>query len=244
MRSYLLLRTDEPEGAAGGRGQHPARSARRRRHPLGQPRGVQAARAAVRRGAGAAAGAAAQGLRHPRGRLERRSARGATSAASRSWRSELGDEPLTLVYAAGSGGTGAGLILGIKLLEAALARRRHQRVRRQGRTSSTPSARSSRRRSRSGSCRSSSTAARSRSSTATSASATPSRAPRSCRPSATWRAPKGSSSIPVYTGKAFHGLHAGAGARSAPRFGERICFIHTGGIYGLFPKAKRAEPLL
>ena len=29
---------------------------------------------------------------------------------------ELGDEPLTLVYAAGSGGTGAGLILGIKLL--------------------------------------------------------------------------------------------------------------------------------
>ncbi len=30
---------------------------------------------------------------------------------------ELGDEPLTLVYAAGSGGTGAGLILGIKLLK-------------------------------------------------------------------------------------------------------------------------------
>src|SRR5262249_28394864 len=30
---------------------------------------------------------------------------------------ELGEKPLTIVYAAGSGGTGAGLILGIKLLK-------------------------------------------------------------------------------------------------------------------------------
>ena len=82
------------------------------------------------------------------------SAPGATSAASRSWPQELGDEPLTLVYAAGSGGTGAGLILGIKLLEPALARRRHQRLRRQGLLRRRPSARSSKRRSRSGICRS------------------------------------------------------------------------------------------
>src|SRR5437868_1025379 len=32
-------------------------------------------------------------------------------------REELGDSPLTIVYAAGSGGTGAGLLLGIKLLK-------------------------------------------------------------------------------------------------------------------------------
>ena len=108
---------------------------------------------------------------------------------------ELGDEPLTLVYAAGSGGTGAGLILGIKLcqlpwravginvcddkayfveaigdiVEAAIKRWL------------LPS---------------NSIAARSRLSTATSASATPRAGPRSCRPSATSRAPKGSSSIP------------------------------------------------
>ena len=27
-------------------------------------------------------------------------------------------------------------------------------------------------------------------------------------------------------------------------FGERIIFIHTGGIFGLFPKAEELEPLL
>jgi D-cysteine desulfhydrase len=27
-------------------------------------------------------------------------------------------------------------------------------------------------------------------------------------------------------------------------FGERIIFIHTGGIFGLFPKAREIEPLL
>jgi hypothetical protein len=27
-------------------------------------------------------------------------------------------------------------------------------------------------------------------------------------------------------------------------FGERIIFIHTGGIFGLFPKAREIQPLL
>ena len=32
--------------------------------------------------------------------------------------------------------------------------------------------------------------------------------------------------------------------RDTNAFGPRICFIHTGGIYGLFPKAKELEALL
>ena len=48
---------------------------------------------------------------------------------------------------------------------------------------------------------------------------------------------------PVYTGKAFHGMTQEL-ARDRARFGERICFIHTGGIFGLFPKATELEPLL
>jgi D-cysteine desulfhydrase len=48
---------------------------------------------------------------------------------------------------------------------------------------------------------------------------------------------------PVYTGKAFHGLTQEL-ARDRAAFGPRICFIHTGGIYGLFPKSKELEPLL
>jgi D-cysteine desulfhydrase len=39
---------------------------------------------------------------------------------------------------------------------------------------------------------------------------------------------------PVYTAKAFHGLLTEL--RQDPRrFGARVCFIHTGGIFGLFP---------
>ena len=48
---------------------------------------------------------------------------------------------------------------------------------------------------------------------------------------------------PVYTGKAFHGM-AKELERDKSVFGPRICFIHTGGIYGLFPKSKELEPLL
>ena len=48
---------------------------------------------------------------------------------------------------------------------------------------------------------------------------------------------------PVYTGKAFYGM-----VRELERvpgcFGKRIVFIHTGGIFGLFPVAKQIAPLL
>ena len=48
---------------------------------------------------------------------------------------------------------------------------------------------------------------------------------------------------PVYTGKAFHAMKSEL-ERDDKRFGERICFLHTGGIFGLFPKARELDPLL
>ncbi len=48
---------------------------------------------------------------------------------------------------------------------------------------------------------------------------------------------------PVYTGKAFFGMIQEL-KRDAKCFGERIIFIHTGGIFGLFPEAREIEPLL
>ena len=48
---------------------------------------------------------------------------------------------------------------------------------------------------------------------------------------------------PVYTGKAFFGMIQEL-KRDPKCFGERIIFIHTGGIFGLFPKAREIEPLL
>ena len=48
---------------------------------------------------------------------------------------------------------------------------------------------------------------------------------------------------PVYTGKAFFGMVQEL--KENPKcFGERIIFVHTGGIFGLFPKAEELEPLL
>jgi D-cysteine desulfhydrase len=44
---------------------------------------------------------------------------------------------------------------------------------------------------------------------------------------------------PVYTGKAFHGFKA-----ELSRFGKRVVFLHTGGVFGLFPKAAEIAPLL
>jgi D-cysteine desulfhydrase len=38
---------------------------------------------------------------------------------------------------------------------------------------------------------------------------------------------------PVYTGKAFHGVLAEL-ARDPARFGKAVAFVHTGGMYGLF----------
>jgi D-cysteine desulfhydrase len=44
---------------------------------------------------------------------------------------------------------------------------------------------------------------------------------------------------PVYTGKAFYGMR-----EHARELGPRIVFMHTGGIFGLFPKAEELAPLL
>ncbi|MEO8703582.1 MAG: D-cysteine desulfhydrase family protein [Kofleriaceae bacterium] len=38
---------------------------------------------------------------------------------------------------------------------------------------------------------------------------------------------------PVYTGKAFHGM-VGELRRDPKRFGSAVCFLHTGGMFGLF----------
>lgn len=48
---------------------------------------------------------------------------------------------------------------------------------------------------------------------------------------------------PVYTGKAFFGMVQEL-KRDPKCFGDRIIFIHTGGIFGLFPKAGEINPLL
>ena len=48
---------------------------------------------------------------------------------------------------------------------------------------------------------------------------------------------------PVYTGKAFFAMLQEL-KRDPKCFGERIIFIHTGGIFGLFPKAHEIKPLL
>ena len=48
---------------------------------------------------------------------------------------------------------------------------------------------------------------------------------------------------PVYTGKAFFGMVQEL-KRDRKCFGERVIFIHTGGIFGLFPKADELAPLL
>jgi D-cysteine desulfhydrase len=48
---------------------------------------------------------------------------------------------------------------------------------------------------------------------------------------------------PVYTGKAFFGM-AKELERNPKCFGERIVFLHTGGIFGLFPKAAEMAAVL
>jgi len=47
---------------------------------------------------------------------------------------------------------------------------------------------------------------------------------------------------PVYTGKAFFGLYSEL--KQKRELGKRIIFFHTGGIFGLFPKAAELAPLL
>jgi D-cysteine desulfhydrase len=48
---------------------------------------------------------------------------------------------------------------------------------------------------------------------------------------------------PTYTGKAFHGM-VNELEKDSKALGERIVFVHTGGLFGLFPKANEIEPLL
>jgi D-cysteine desulfhydrase len=48
---------------------------------------------------------------------------------------------------------------------------------------------------------------------------------------------------PVYTGKAFYGMTQEL-RRDPGRFGSKIVFLHTGGIYGLFAKTSELAPLL
>lgn len=48
---------------------------------------------------------------------------------------------------------------------------------------------------------------------------------------------------PVYTGKAFHGVVTEL-ARDRSRFGERVVFIHTGGVFGLFAAAAELAELV
>jgi D-cysteine desulfhydrase len=48
---------------------------------------------------------------------------------------------------------------------------------------------------------------------------------------------------PVYTGKAFYGMSQEL-ERNPEVFGDRIVFIHTGGLFGLFPMAEQMAPLL
>jgi D-cysteine desulfhydrase len=48
---------------------------------------------------------------------------------------------------------------------------------------------------------------------------------------------------PVYTGKAFFGM-VDQLKKNPQTFGERVVFLHTGGLFGLFPKAAELRPLL
>jgi D-cysteine desulfhydrase len=48
---------------------------------------------------------------------------------------------------------------------------------------------------------------------------------------------------PVYTGKAYYALVQELAANRA-RFGSRVVFLHTGGLFGLFPIADQLAPLL
>jgi D-cysteine desulfhydrase len=48
---------------------------------------------------------------------------------------------------------------------------------------------------------------------------------------------------PVYTGKAFHGL-LDTLRRERGALGRRVCFIHTGGIFSIFPFRRALRPLV
>ena len=188
-------------------------------------------------------GASAQGRTSFPRAARTRSAPGATSAASRSSRTELGaDKPLTIVYAAGSGGTGAGLVLGIKMSKLPwravginVCDDREYFVDAIGEIVEQAIARwkldVTFDRSELEICDGHVGLGYAKS-----------------RPEelATLRDVARAEGLildPVYTGKAFHGLRQEL-ARDPGFFGERICFLHTGGIFGLFPKAAELAAVL
>jgi D-cysteine desulfhydrase len=155
---------------------------------------------------------------------------------------QLGDGPLTIVYAAGSGGTGAGLILGIKLCglpwravgvnvcddrdyfvqaigeiaEQAIARWKLPITLERGEIDI-----------RDGYVGVGYAKSR----------------PEELEALRDVARAEGLILDPVYTGKAFFGMRAEL-ARDPRGLGERVCFLHTGGIFGLFPKAAELAPLL
>ena len=47
----------------------------------------------------------------------------------------------------------------------------------------------------------------------------------------------------MYTGKAFYGMTREL-ERHPRSLGDRIVFVHTGGIFGLFPKAEEMAAVL
>src|SRR6266511_1023167 len=110
-------------------------------------------------------------------------------------------------------------------------------------TSCARSARSSRRRSGVSASGSPSPATRSRSSTATWAAATRSRAPKELRLIADVARTEALLLDPVYTGNAFYGMTREL-ERHPRSLGDRIVFVHTGGIFGLFPKAEEMAAVL
>ena len=78
-------------------------------------------------------------------------------------------------------------------------------------------------------------ATRSSCSTATRAPAAPRCARRSSRWCCAWPAAEGIMLDPVYTAKAFARAPRRTQARARAASGRRICFIHTGGIFSIFP---------
>jgi D-cysteine desulfhydrase len=155
---------------------------------------------------------------------------------------ELGDGPLTLVYAAGSGGTGAGLLLGIKLLQLPwravgvnVCDDRDYFVNVIGEIVEQAIQRwllpldFDRREIEICDGYVGAGYAKSR--------------PEELEMLRDVARSEGLILDPVYTGKAWYGM-AEELARDPRRFGERVCFIHTGGIFGLFPKAHELAQLL
>ena len=243
LRSYLLLRTDDPQHAARRRGQHPARSARRRRDPLGQPRGVRAARAAVRRGAasscwrsGAAAyvipegGSNALGAWGYVGCVEELAARARRPAADAGLRRRLGRHRRRAHPRRQAARAAVARRRRQRLRRPRLLRRGHRRDRRGGDRQVAPADRLRSRRDRD---RRRLRRRRLRQVAPRGAAHHPRRRPRRGARSSIRSTPARRSTA---SSRSWRAIRA--------RFGERICFLHTGGIYGLFPKAEELEPLL